>query len=112
MLLLVALIPFGVASTFMLLNVIPDTLINLPNREYWLAAPRRRDTLNWMASAGLWFASLTSLFLTGVHVLVLQANSQSPPHLSNAVWVLLAAMLTGAAVLVSSMLRKFVSTTA
>ena len=56
---------------------------NLPNREYWLAPERRVQALDLLTIHALWFGMLLVLFMCAVHWLVVQANTQRPPHLAN-----------------------------
>jgi uncharacterized membrane protein len=57
-------------------------ILNLPNREYWLAAARREHTLEFVRLHGQWFAAAVALFMAYVHWLVLRANARQPPALS------------------------------
>jgi len=45
------------------LGRIPNSLINLPSREYWLAPERRESTVEFMSRHMLWFGSATLLLL-------------------------------------------------
>jgi uncharacterized membrane protein len=61
---------------------IPVSFINLPHRDYWLAPERRKAALAILLRYALWFASINVLFVTGLHWLIVQANSLGPePHL-------------------------------
>lgn len=60
----------------------PQARINLPNRDHWLAPPRRAASIEFLSvHAGL-FALMMTLFLCYVHWLVVLANRVSPPRLS------------------------------
>jgi uncharacterized membrane protein len=59
------------------------TALKLPNREYWLAPPRIARTRAFLITHGVWFGSLLVSLLCFMHWLVLQANREQPPHLSN-----------------------------
>jgi hypothetical protein len=48
------------------LRKIPGSLMNLPNKQYWLAPERRRETLDYIGSQFLWLGSLTMLLLLDV----------------------------------------------
>ena len=56
------------------LSWLPERWINLPRKDYWLAPPRRRETLatlrRWMA----WLGAGVLLFLILVFQLAIQAN--------------------------------------
>jgi hypothetical protein len=57
-------------------------LLNIPNREYWLAPERREKTLDDLALYGLRMGCLLAGFLILVQALVVQANARHPPQLS------------------------------
>lgn len=66
--LVVCLVTAGVMmATFLGLGLamqkIPNSLINLPNKDYWLAPVRRQQTLDYMFPQLLWLGSLTMLLL-------------------------------------------------
>ncbi len=42
-----------------IIRVIPRSLLNLPNKAYWLAEERREQTYDFMLSYTLWFSSAT-----------------------------------------------------
>ena len=69
------------AATFFFGRV-PDRLINLPNKTYWLAPERREATLLYVSAWLRWFLVLTLAFITLVVGLTLRANLQTPPQLS------------------------------
>ncbi len=41
----------------------PDDMVNLPNKAYWLAPERRQETFGFLSGAFLWFGSATLLLL-------------------------------------------------
>lgn len=53
---------------------LPDSMMNIPNREYWLHSDRRSATLAWMNRMLAWIAVLTSLFMIGIGHLAFLAN--------------------------------------
>jgi hypothetical protein len=107
MMAVVAGMPPFIAGAFGAVRLLPAELINLPNKDYWLAPERRAESLGWIARAGFWFASAEAAFLIAIHLLVVQANSQTPPQLSNGIWVMLAAMGTSVAILLVATMRRF-----
>ena len=69
--------------------------VNLPHREYWLAAERRAETFESIAVRALLLGALLSVFMAGVHWLILQANAVVPPRLpAQLFWTMLIAFLT------------------
>jgi uncharacterized membrane protein len=74
-----------------LLGRIPDRLVNLPNKNYWLARERRDETIAFMCDWLRWFVVLTLALLTLVIGMSLRANLAAPPQLSGyADWLMAA----------------------
>jgi len=62
---------------------IPVSLINLPNKSYWLAEERKRSTFDIIFRYLLWFASATMLLLLDMFHQSVQVNmgrAESLPH--------------------------------
>jgi ABC-type Fe3+ transport system permease subunit len=74
--------PVAILVICYLVRFLPDGLINIPHREYWLAPERRLRTVEDLFRHSVWFACLGVGFMGGVHFLVLRANTRHPPHLS------------------------------
>jgi hypothetical protein len=74
-------VPLLIALTGSLVRVLPVQLINLPNRQYWLAPERRAATVAWFSSLSVYFASALVIFLCFLHWLVLRANESQVPRL-------------------------------
>ena len=108
MLALVVAVPALVASSTLLVRVLPPQLVNLPNKRYWLAPERRAASLEALGSLGLRFAVALAVFLCFVHWLVVQANSVQPPRLQES-WFLVGLSVFGAVTLVwvVSLFRRF-----
>lgn len=81
MLAIVVAVPALIGFSGLLVRVIPSQLINLPNRQYWLAPERRAATLESLSSMSLAFAIPLVIFLCFVHWLVVQANAVQPARL-------------------------------
>jgi hypothetical protein len=72
-----------------LLVRLPPQLVNLPNRDYWLAPERRVQTMERLASDLDRFGLATVAFLVWVMDTVIRANLSAEPRLGDAfVWVL------------------------
>ena len=83
-------------------------VVNLPNREHWLAPERREATFAFLAGHACGFGVLTLGLLAGVHWLLLDANRASPPHLATAPFVaLLATFFVLLAVWMVTLFRRF-----
>jgi uncharacterized membrane protein len=83
-------------------------IVNIPDRDYWLAPERRKDTSNYLVRHSIWFACLAVWFVMGIEYSIVQANKQSLPHLSNSMLLLvLGPFLIGTAVWAAILLRHF-----
>lgn len=60
--------------TPLLLRALPDSLINLPHRDYWLAPERRTESFEYIATWFGWFAIATCVLLVAMLDLTLRAN--------------------------------------
>jgi uncharacterized membrane protein len=54
---------------------------NVPNRQYWLAAERRHESLNFLSAHGKRLGCLILMMMLGMHYTVLIANHLRPPTL-------------------------------
>ncbi len=75
------LLGFGLA-----MPQIPDSLISLPNSDYWLAPERRQQTLDNIMTQLLWFGSLTMLSLLYMFHRTVMVNLGQAIELSNT-WI-------------------------
>jgi hypothetical protein len=62
-------------------------MINLPNREYWLAPERRAETFAFMDRQLFWFGMATLALLGIIFQLVIQANLSPKPYLPSSLMV-------------------------
>jgi hypothetical protein len=74
------------------LSAIPTSLINLPNKEYWLSADRRESTLAYFRVHFAWFGCALLAFVVAVMELTFRANLNTPHHLNNTAFI--AALVT------------------
>ena len=56
-------------------------LVNLPNRNHWLASQRLNESLDFLAAHGHRLGRLVIVLMTGLHFVVLVANRADPPAL-------------------------------
>ncbi len=70
-----------------------ETVISLPNKDYWLAPERRERTFLLLQDQMCWFGSATMAFLIGVFQIVIDANLNPPPVLPSSFMFLLIAYL-------------------
>jgi len=54
---------------------------NVPNRDYWLSAERRDDSLNYLNAHGKRLGCLIVMMMLGMHYVILKANHMRPPTL-------------------------------
>jgi hypothetical protein len=62
-------------------RLVPASMINLPNRDYWLDPSRIDDALAYLSAQGIWFGCLLLLFLAAVDAMVATANATTPAQL-------------------------------
>lgn len=73
---------------------IPDGLINLPNKAYWLAPERREATFEAIRDGLLWCGVATLALIFVIFHWAIQANLEPPPRLpGSGMWLLLAGYL-------------------
>jgi serine/threonine-protein kinase len=84
MIVLAAIISFGVPR---LLDSIPISLINLPNKEFWFAPERRQETLAYFRAWSAWFGCALLAFLLFVMELAFRANLHTPPQFNNSAFI-------------------------
>jgi uncharacterized membrane protein len=72
---------------------IPDWMVNLPHKDYWLAPERRTESLAYFSRFLLWINNATMLFLIGVFDSVYRANLAAPVRLPVDFWIWLAGLL-------------------
>jgi hypothetical protein len=64
-----------------LLRRLPDSMINIPHREYWLARERRAATLAWIGNAGYALGCVVLAFFMLIFQQVFVANTSGPLEL-------------------------------
>ena len=74
--------PAFMLTVFWVIRFLPFSSINLPNKDYWLAPERREETFARMLRHGVRLGCLSLALVTGLHYLILVANSQTPPEVS------------------------------
>ncbi|MBC8143148.1 MAG: DUF1648 domain-containing protein [Armatimonadetes bacterium] len=90
-----------------LIRVIPDDMINLPDKEYWLAPERRETTLRYFADRIYAFGAATLALLAGVTQQVYTANIGGSHTLGSATGIYIVAFLLYTGVWVYGLLRRF-----
>ena len=59
---------------------------NVPNREYWLSAARREESLSYLSAHGMRLACLMVMMMLGMHYTILVANHMQPAALPIAIF--------------------------
>lgn len=75
-----------------LLNRMPASMINLPNKGYWLAPERKTKSLEFMQRQLEWMAVITVAFLVLVMHLAIRANLNPGHRLENTLFIVLLAV--------------------
>lgn len=104
---LLILLPAFFVGTGQIVRWLPNSLINMPYREYWLALERRKSTLRWLKGWMLWFAFVLALFLLVLNHLTFVANRDAQPLYLTGFWGLMGTFLLITFVMVLLMLKRF-----
>lgn len=87
----------GVALLFTILSWllprIPNGLINMPHKDYWLAPERREETLADVMATMHWIGAATMLFLVVLFRVTWVANLTESGTLGSGFWVAMVAFL-------------------
>ena len=88
------------------LSKIPVSLINLPNKHYWLAPERRQRTLDYMLCRFLWLGSITMILLFYVFHQMFRVQLGKAAKL-NHIWLSMGAYMAVVAVWCIAIYLKF-----
>ena len=76
------MLPIFIATMIGVLpRVLPLSMLNLPNKGYWLATERRNASLDVMLWFGLWLGCLVQAFLIVLFIGIYRVNLSEPPLL-------------------------------
>ena len=84
----------------------PDSMINLPNKDYWLAPEHRQQTMHCLQSRMLWMGSLTIILLIDTFHQSYQVALGNATRLGH-FWLTLGAYLALTTVWCVALLRRF-----
>jgi uncharacterized membrane protein len=90
-----------------LLRYIPDDLINMPHKEYWLAPERREETLRTVGVYLLWIGVGTLMLISHLMGETFATNLEPEPHLRDTFWWALGLYLAFVAVWCVVFVRHF-----
>lgn len=103
-----ALVPLFLCGIALITRILPASLINVPNREYWLSPERRRSTDRILFSHMLWLCCLMIAFMNGIFRVVVRANLSPAQQMSNKdLFLLMGAFLVALIVWIIALLRMF-----
>ncbi len=80
-------LPLLVAASMAWLPRVAPRLINLPQRERWLASSQLAATLTALSGFGALIGSLVAAFIAGMHLLIVAAHANTPPRLDMAMFL-------------------------
>jgi len=104
----VILVPLSTTFLGRWIMTLPEDLINLPNKSFWLAAERKEASLSYISNWIQWFSIGITMFFCYVHWLVVQANSYTPPQLDMLnIYTGLAAMLVALVIGIVLLMARF-----
>lgn len=86
---------------------VPASLVNIPNKNYWLDPDRRQRTLNDLETILIWIAFLTELFFIGLFQLTYHANEHRTHLSTGGVGLLTAIYLLSLGVICTFLVSRF-----
>jgi uncharacterized membrane protein len=89
------------------IHKLPKSLINLPNKDYWLDDARKDETYSVIQRFMYWFGSLTLMLINAVLLEVYNANISGANKINHIIWIYLIAYLATTGILLFTMIRYF-----
>lgn len=90
-----------------MIEKMPDSLINLPNKTYWLAKERRAETFAVIRNYFEWFSVALLILFIAVNQLVFRANMNHENLSDKQAWVIIAVFLIFVVVWLIKLVRHF-----
>lgn len=92
----------------LLLRRIPDSMMNLPNKDYWLAPERREQTMARLTDQMFFTGAMTLILLDALFFLTMKANLTTSPTLpATLMWAMIIGFIVINIAWIVSMLRSF-----
>jgi hypothetical protein len=89
-------------------RILPAGMLNIPNRDYWMAPSRARDSVDYLSTRGIWFSCIFLAFLAGVDWMLVKANATRPALFPSTQFLwMLALFCCSIAVWARGMFRRF-----
>ncbi len=102
-----ALPVFTVAVGF-LTRFLPSWMINIPNRDYWLAPEHRAETYNSVLGFCLWLACMEAGLVGAMHYQTIVANRSIPARLpTSGLVIVLGMFVAGLGLWIVALVRRF-----
>ncbi len=93
-----------------LIKKMPDSLINLPNKNFWLAPERRAETFAAIGRGFEWFSIMLLALFIAVNQLVFRANIRGENLNAIAIWTVLGIFLLFTLIWMIKFIRHFRAT--
>jgi hypothetical protein len=90
---------------------LPKSIINLPNKDYWLSDERKDKSFSVIRSFMYWFGSITIAFMFAVFQLVYIVNVTGKDKLNSIIWLYLILFLICTTLLIIRMISNFKNST-
>jgi uncharacterized membrane protein len=101
-------LPLFIVGLIFLTRFVPASLVNMPNKEFWLASGRREEAQRVLLDRSLWLACLMVVFFGSLHYITIVANRSQPVRLpSQLFFPVLLVFLAGVIVWVIALYRRF-----
>ncbi len=108
MLAFATLLPIVIVGMIGWLPRILPRSVSIPNRDYWLAPPRRATTLASLVSFACLLGCLLAAFIAGVHFIIIEAAASVPPRLPTTLfWSLLGGLAASLALWIGAFRLRF-----
>jgi uncharacterized membrane protein len=104
MIVLLALVFVFLPRTF---GRMPERIVSLPNRDYWLSPERREETLRFIQDQMTWLGTATLVLIVGMMEMTIRANLQPEPVLAPVFMWILAGFLVFMAVWTIRFVSRF-----
>jgi uncharacterized membrane protein len=105
---LTTLLPLAVVACIGFIPRVATSRVSIRYREHWLAPVRRAETLSTLATWGCAFGVMLVAFLTGIHLLTVEANARAPARLDEgAFFAMLVGFLVGLAASIGFLAIRF-----
>jgi len=90
-----------------LIEKMPDSLLNIPNKSYWLSEDRRAETFAIIRNYFEWFSVMLLVVFLAINQLVFRANIIRENLSDKEAWLIIAVFLIFVVVWLISLVRKF-----